>query len=242
MSCSRTVASRPGSARAGALPLARLAELRAAVYRVLGTSLLYHETGWLAEAAPLAAALRAGTRPLARFAFWPAWARFVRALGRLSAADLPTLEGQYVGCFVAAPDRAVSLPYESAWGDRAAAPAVLAALEREYAGAGFVVAPSLGEPPDHAAVELEFLSVLCAGEAAAWGWGALEEAAERLRREARFIAAHPGAWIPRLADRLAAQGGSGFYGAAVEAARALLAHDRDLVAALLGRLERGAAP
>lgn len=241
MSCSRSVASPRRPSRAGGLPLARLAELRAAAYRVLGASLLYPEAGWLAGCAGLGAGLRAETRPLARFACWPAWARFVRLLGRLSADDLPSLERQYVACFVAAPDRTVALPYESAWAAREAAPAILAALDRQYAGAGFAVAPSLGEPPDHAAVELEFLSVLCAGEAAAWRWRAFEAVAERLRRQARFIAAHPGAWIPRLADRLAADGGCGFYPAAVEAARAFLAHDRDLVAALLERLERGTA-
>ncbi|MEE9197211.1 MAG: molecular chaperone TorD family protein, partial [bacterium] len=102
---------------------------------------------------------------------------------------------------------------------------------------GFSLAPAVGEPPDHAAVELEFMSLLCGREVEAWIREDLTESAESLEREKHFLAQHLSRWFPEFTRRVANRNGSGFYALAADAAQAFIAHDLDLVSVLLGRFQ-----
>jgi len=243
MSCSRAAGARAAPRRPaleGDLPLHELARLRHAVYRVLTTVLLYPDAEWIAILPRVAGELLAETRPLSRFAFWPAWEGLLRSLRGMEGADRAALEAAYVGAFMVSPDGAPSLPYESAYYPPEAVGEVLASLDQEYARAGFSVASSFKEPPDHAAVELEFMGLLCQEEAEMWEREDLAGSVERLRREQRFLERHLARWFPEFARRAAELDGGAFYGLATGAARDFLAHDVDLVAALLGRYREGA--
>jgi TorA maturation chaperone TorD len=197
--------------------------------------LLYPDAESLVKLPPVAKRLLVESRPFAELAFWGAWERLLASLQGWDGTDQAGLEAAYVGTFVVASDGVPCLPYESAYLPREATGWVLAELDREYARAGFSVAPSSKEPPDHAAVELEFMSVLCAQEAEAWRRRSLGEALERLEREAAFLQQHLGRWLPELARRVAERDGGTFYVLATDAARTFTAHDLELVWALLAR-------
>lgn len=241
MSCSRTAGTRaaPDSALEGDLPLHELARLRHAVYRVLATVLLYPDAEWVMTLPRIAEELLVESRPLSRFAFWPAWEGLLRSLRGMKGADRAALEAAYVGTFLVNADGAPCLPYESAYYPPEAVGGVLASLDREYAWAGFSVASSFKEPPDHAAVELEFMSLLCQEEARAWERHDLGEAVERLRREANFLDRHLSQWFPVFARGVAERDVGAFHPLVTSTARDFLAHDLDLTTALLGRYREG---
>lgn len=219
----------------GRLSLGELARLRRAAYRLLGGVLLYPDEQWMATFSRAADGLLAETQALSEFAFWGEWERLLRSLQALDGAGRSALETAYVRTFVVATDRAPCLPCESAYSRPETAGWILAELDRQYALAGFAVDPASREPPDHAAVELEFMSALCRAEASAWGRRRLGKGVERLEREAAFLGQHPGRWFPEFASLVVAQEGAAFYALAAAAARTFIAHDLDLVHALLGR-------
>ncbi len=74
-------------------------------------------------------------------------------------------------------------------------------LRAEYARAGLEVAPE--ELPDHAAVEVAFLSWLCAAQA---GCTTLTEAGRLAHRRREFLRQHALTWLPTLAQTLQASG------------------------------------
>lgn len=215
--------------------LGHLARLRQAVYRLFGAALLYPDADWVATLPRAAGPLLRTSAPLAGLPFGGSWRRFLAALGRLGSADRPALEAAYVRHFVAGPGARPALPYESAYLPPEASGWLLGALDQEYARAGFEVSSSLGEPPDHTAVELEFMGILCGEEATAWEGPDLGRGLRQLEWEASFLHQHLGRWFPLFARQVAEQAATGFYAAAIGAARAFLLHDLDLTAALLGR-------
>lgn len=224
-----------GRARQEGLPLHELARLRQAAYRILGAVLLYPHAESIATLPSVARQLLMESRPFREFTFWGAWERLLGRLRGWNTTDQASLEAAYVGAFMVASDGAPCFPYESAYLPREATGWVLAELDREYALAGFTVAPAFNEPPDHAAVELEFMSILCGEEAEAWRRQSLRKAVERLHREASFLDRHLGRWFPELARRVAERDGSAFYALATDAARTFIAHDLELVTTLLSR-------
>jgi TorA maturation chaperone TorD len=223
-------------ARPGRGPsLQDLAREREAAYRFLGT-LLLPPTPAVASALPGAArALRRTGRALTRLAVWTPWLRLLDAAATVTFEDLAA---DYRRRF--APRAGRSPLCESAWGPPADVPVVIATLEREYAAAGFAPAPGCAEPPDHAAVELEFLGLLCGREAEAWAREDHQAAADALARQARFLEEHLARWFGDLGRTLAARDGAGLIALASEAAWAFIAHDRRLLPLILGRLPRAA--
>ena len=218
--------------------LADLARLRGAAYRFLGGVFLYPDVQWIAALPQMAGGLLAESRWLAAFVFWGPLRRLLSSLQETDGTSRSALEAAYVGNFVVASEVAPCLPYESAYLPREAAGWTLAELDREYALAGFPMDPSRGEHPDHAAVELEFMSLLCGEEAEAWRRRNLGDGVERLDREAGFLDRHLGRWFPEFALRTAERDGDGFYTRASEAAHAFIAHDRGLITALHGRYRK----
>jgi TorA maturation chaperone TorD len=224
-----------GRAQEGGLPVLELARLRQAAYRVLGAVFLYPRADTLLRLAPVAVELLVASRQLSSFAFWGVWERLLASLAALDAPAAAGLEPAYAATFAVTSDGTSCFPCESAYFPPDAAGWVLAELEREYGRAGFQMALSSGEAPDHVAVELDFMSLLCGQEGEGWRRKQVGEAVERLDQEAGFLERHLGRWFPVLAGRVAKRGDSAFYGLATDCARTFIAHDLGLVTALLDR-------
>jgi len=58
------------------------------------------------------------------------------------------------------------------------------------------------DPPDYVAFELDFMRVLCAKEAEAWGSGEVNDALQLLRREESFLEDHILQWVPRFCEEV----------------------------------------
>lgn len=152
---------------------------------------------------------------------WPDSAEDHDALGRalaafraaLGEAHLATLQEEHLGLF----DRQVRCsPYESSYGDGrrlGGKTAELADISGFYAAFGVEPSRSRPELPDHMAVELTFMSVLCLKEAYALFHGLAKE--QEVTREARrvFLGDHLGRWAGVFADGVGAAGGP-FWNAA----------------------------
>lgn len=75
-----------------------------------------------------------------------------------------------------------------------------------YREAGLDPAFEPPELPDHIAVELEFMSALCAAEVEARSAGNHEVTTACIHREAAFLEAHLSRWVPAFCARLRATG------------------------------------
>ncbi|MFQ5514471.1 MAG: molecular chaperone TorD family protein [Myxococcota bacterium] len=91
---------------------------------------------------------------------------------------------------------------------------------RFYNHFGLTLSEEPRELPDHLTTELEFLHYLAFREAEALQTGADPGPFQRAQRD--FVARHPGRWVPRLRERLAAQDPPPFYLELVRALEALL--------------------
>ncbi len=219
------------------LALEDLARLRQGVYRFLGAAFLYPDADWAAAYPPIADELAGETRPLAALAFWGEWEALLEAMGRVSEADRAALGEIYTEDFLMNDPWKMCSPYESAYVNREGVADLMAELDEIYSGDGFSLAPSLHQTPDHAAVELEYLSLLCGREAGAWERGDPEEGVKYLRRQKSFIEAHLARWFPAFAGGIQRRRGEGLYSAAAGAVLAFVSHELDLIASLLGRYE-----
>ncbi|MFQ5915562.1 MAG: molecular chaperone [Nitrospinota bacterium] len=219
------------------MPLKDLARLREGSYRLFGTLLLYPDGDWIATLSRLAERLAEETQPFRQFAFWAQWERLLGALQRLSDGDRSALEAEYVNGLVVPSGEEAGLLYESSYVPRKDVAWVMAELAGEYARLGFSLDPAVNEPPDHAAIELEFMSLLCGKEGEAWIRENLAESVGCLYRERRFLVQHLFQWFPEFTRQAANRNDPGFYALVADAAHAFIAHDLDLVTALLGRLQ-----
>jgi TorA maturation chaperone TorD len=205
-----------------------LAELRAAAYRVLASALLPPTPERLATLVAAAPELVALLEPLRGMAFHPALRALLERLAGLSAEEAEEHRRTYATLFVSG-RRGSPPPYESAHlGPDTDVAMAAAAVDAAYRSAGFVL-DAEGEAPDHVAVELDFLSALCAREAEA----PAPAEAERLRRLQRaFLLAHPLRWLPRFAEAVAAQAPGTLLAQTVEVALRYVEHDAALLESL----------
>ncbi|MFQ5657386.1 MAG: molecular chaperone [Candidatus Methylomirabilales bacterium] len=232
--------TRQGNAKEGQehLEVADLARFRQAAYRLFSMMLLYPGEERLGTVATVAGELAAEADFLATFSFFIQWKELLDVLQGLGGLKPATVQERYVQIFLVNPDYAPCLPYESAYAEARDAPAWTAVeLEREYAAAGLALAPSLREAPDHAAVELEFMSFLCSQEASAWEARHLDKGIDALKRQSAFLEQHLSQWFPTLARRVSEKDDSQIYATVTRAAEAFISHDRGLVEALVGRFE-----
>lgn len=225
--------------------LGRVARFRAQAYRTLSQVFLYPEPQRVRALQAMASGLLRQRELLSRLAVGPSWKAFLDALRRLPQRQSGGLQAEYVRLF-GLDGAGGRSPTESAFvtEEPGQAAAVLLAVEREYAAQGLAAAGLSGEPPDHAAVELEFMAALCDREAAAWQRDPSDAGWPVLVRERRFLRRHLGRWFPLLARAVGEADGSGFYMQATAAADRFLHHDQDLIDVLLSRVvavsERGA--
>jgi TorA maturation chaperone TorD len=216
-------------------PYTELAALREAAYDLLGSLLWYPAPGELARLRARAGAF--GRREtLARgFSFFPRLRTLLDLLERADGQELEGLEQEYLELFVLGTSRAACPPYESAYVERQSPQRGLVSVDVEhaYTASGMTLAES-GELPDHAALELGFLSVLCGEERRRWREGDAEAALDCLQRQADFHDRHLGRWFATFTRRLGnAASAGGLYRTFADAAHAFVVHDRLLAQALL---------
>ena len=214
--------------------LADLARFRQAAYRLFGAALLSPDEQRFETLGAVARELEGESGRVDGFAFFPQWSRFVRALVTCRETGAARVAEAYTRLFLVNPG-GVCPPYASHYLAPHAPARVMAEVEQAYARAGLAVPSSLNEPPDHISAELEFMSLLCAEEAAAWRRRKLRDGLQRLDSEAGFLDQHLLPWFPEFSSEVAKQDGGGFYTVVTDAARAFLVHDLDLVAILRGR-------
>jgi DMSO reductase family type II enzyme chaperone len=218
------------------LSLADLARHREATFRAAGQALLYPNAERLGAAAELAREpldVAAGLSVLAGFGNWQ---RLLNGVIGLAESVTPALENRYNRLFSVAVRTVPCPPVESSYrGELDQAGWVLAELEREYAAAGLRVSSDVRTPPDHVAIELEFMALLCGHEVQAWGNGERESTTSLtrlLRREVDFLERHLGVWLPLFAARVAAEAPGSLYAQITDDITSFVQHDRYLVTAL----------
>jgi putative dimethyl sulfoxide reductase chaperone len=131
---------------------------------------------------------------------------------------LKEMKVEYARLFIGPGTPAVQ-PYETFYDKRMTkesqpllmvSPAAIA-VEKTYREAGVAMAEKLQEPPDHFAVELEFLYYLSKKESDAWVEGNNAGANSLHREEIAFIDAHLGDWGQRFCSKVQKESTHPFY-------------------------------
>ena len=85
------------------------------------------------------------------------------------------------------------------------------AVEKAYLEAGLAMSEEKRDPPDHFAVELEFLFYLSRKESDAWTQADNEAAKKWRRRELAFFEEHLGSWGRRFCNKVQTESDHPFY-------------------------------
>lgn len=96
-------------------------------------------------------------------------------------------------------------------------------VQAHYRAAGYSPSDDCKEPPDHAALELEFMAACASEEAKAARRGDLAGAAEWAARERQFASEHLMRWVPGLCAQMARRARTPFYRAVAQLAVEFLA-------------------
>jgi len=232
--------------RGRSMPTLELAGFREAAYRLFSQAFLYPAEERLAALATATEELNQDDNVLAQFAFFADWRRVLARVRDVGGAPRLDLEEQHVALFGASKAGTLCPPYESAFLSPTGQPDALlmARIEAAYSEIGLLPSPKLGELPDHVAIELEFMAMLCGQEAAAWEDDDVAGAIKAMRKARRFLDGHLSVWLPGFARQLAAADKDGFYRAVSKGAAAFALYDRDLLIVFLEGLSRinGAPP
>lgn len=214
-----------------------LAIQRQCVYRLFGALFLNPDPEWMNTFPPLAHSLREESRPLAQFAFWAEWENVLNMMGEITEDNRRSMESFYVNNMMVTGRPDACLPFESFYVGREEVAFLMSDLDGVYVEDGFAVSSSIYQTPDHASVELEFMSLQCGLEVEAWEKEMTADSAERLKREQSFLNQHLLRWFPLFASHLGRLHGDGFYSRVASAGHSFMIHDRDLIASLLGDFE-----
>ena len=186
-------------------------EVREVVYCFLAQLFLYPEPARLQR-------LRAAAVELSRDDWWggmPFALTFKRLFTMLSADDDVAAEdivNEYNRLFLVKPE---APPHETFYLDSSGQFRgwMAAELTGIYAENGLAISPALNEMPDHLAVELEFMSHLCA--TAHSGNSDMIDAA--IESQGTFLRQHLAKWFPKFAKQVKEAEPQRYYGAVVEA-------------------------
>lgn len=227
----------PQLRRKGGFPVAHLSRFRQGAYRLFGGLLLYPEGQRFKTTLEAARQIYLWSQHQDDLALFDRWQPLFTALMGADVTGSQRIQEEYLKLFVANPGGIPCPPYESAYLDqqRHAAGWIVAQLDQEYAVAGLCLSPGLHEMPDHAAVELEFMSFMCGQEADAWGREAVKEGVQALERQADFLDRHLTRWFPAWAQQVATADGEGIYSVVTATAQAFISHDQDLISLLLDK-------
>ncbi len=228
------------------MPTLELASFREGAYRLFSQALLYPAEERLAGLAIATEEMSQDDSSLAQFAFFADWRRVLARVRDVGSAPRLDLEEQYVALFGATKAGTLCPPYESAFLSPIGQPdgLQLARIEAAYSEIGLLPSPDLGELPDHIAIELEFMAMLCGLEAAAWEDDDVAGAVKAMRKARRFLDGHLSVWLPGFSRQLAVADKDGFYRTVCKGATAFVLYDRDLLAAFMEGLSKinGAGP
>lgn len=215
------------------LLMSSVAELRQAVFKLAAEIFLPPAAGRLGALAQASSRLRESSAWASGFAFFPGVDRFLVAVAGLVPSDGPAIEKGFGTLFGVSSQRTAVPLHETAFLDQTGESSgpLLASIEQHYASAGMAVPRMSAALPDHISTELEFLSILCGREAAAWEAGDTRGVRRVQDRQRRFMEKHPSNWLPAFCRALKERDGGIFWQAA-EAARSLIVHDLDFLQAL----------
>jgi putative dimethyl sulfoxide reductase chaperone len=142
--------------------------------------------------------------------------------GSLSTFDLDEmlkeLKVEYARLFIG-PGTPVAQPYETFYNENMTSesqpllmisPAAMA-VEKAYRDAGVEMSKQLREPPDHFAVELEFLYFLSKKESDSWTEGNIDAANKWRRTQLAFIDGHLGCWSESFCNKIREESTHPFY-------------------------------
>jgi TorA-specific chaperone len=107
---------------------------------------------------------------------------------------------------------------------------VAEAAEAAYREAGLVVSGAGPYPPQHLAIELQFMHHCAARQAAAWGEDSADEADLWRERQLSFLTAHLLPWMGAFYDRVTVCGAHPYYRALAGLTASFLASDARLLA------------
>jgi DMSO reductase family type II enzyme chaperone len=137
-----------------------------------------------------------------------------------AALDHATLAAEYSGLFEVGDDGPPVPIRESLRESRATS--AREEVVRFYALFGGDVATDHAWQPDHAAIELEFMQLLCYRE---WQAGSATDALPYQLAQLDFAARHPGTWLPALTQDVLAASPNGVYARIVGGVASFVAAD-----------------
>lgn len=235
----------PGEARDDEMSFARLAQSREGVYRLLSQSLLYPDERRFGDVVQAAREAWRERRELSRFTYFSPLVEALDALRNLEGQAFSALQASHLSMFATNTAGIPCPPYESAYltPPGKASGWMLGQIERDYAASGFRFPSGAAELPDHVAIELEFMALLCGQEADGWEAQDLNAARSALEDQQRFLEKHPRRWLPEFGRQVAAFERSGsLYTYVVAAADAITSHDVRFVGELLTFVAEEATP
>lgn len=167
--------------------------------------------------------------------------RFLNDLAANPEAVAADLSLEHCRLFVG-PDALPCPPYGSVYldGGQTMGPSTFDAMTR-YREQGLAVGGSWLEPPDHIAIELDFMGWLATKCLGASEQGDDEALCAGLNAQRRFLDNHLGRWAPAFSERLRRAASMPLYCFLSEFVPDFLARDRNLLDALAGVLPPEAA-
>lgn len=201
-----------------------MAQIRHILYRLFASSCLYPDAARLETIRGVATSLREESATWSLFPFGEALQQMLDLAAALPAGDNLPLQEEYIRLFAVKP---AAVPYESFYVDQEglARSLVVSTIQADYLAAGLEVAPGRVEPPDHIAVELEFIAYLVNLELKGLEEGAERETAVARQRQVGFLRTHLKRWYPAFAKRVQEAAPDPFYGTLVQAVFMFLHHE-----------------
>lgn len=135
-----------------------------------------------------------------------------RLADTFAGEDLQALLVDYTRLFLG-PGQPLAVPYGSHWRSPAdeSVEDPTGSLLQFYDDGGFAIDEGFSDLPDHVAVELEFLYLLCFTQARAESSGERQEASNAVAWRRHFLAQHLGAWVEPLAAAMRLHARTAFY-------------------------------
>lgn len=136
------------------------------------------------------------------------------------------VEEEYVALFSVNP---YAPPYESYYQDPEGfiRSWIVIQLEKEYAETGLNITRSFKQPPDHVAIELEFMAYLCSLEVEGHETSNKINVKSSLELQSQFLNSHLGKWYPRFAQAVKDSPCDSLYKQAVEATNTFLHYEQN---------------